>query len=83
MAGRPKGSRSSYGAEVKNTILASFGHVGGIEYLKKQALENPTAYMTLLGKAIPKEMAIEIERTAWEAIDEAENANGDPAQTEV
>lgn len=80
---RPKGSKNSYGAEVKNLILASFGHVGGIEYLKQQAKENPSAYMTLLGKAIPKELAIEIERNAWDAIDEVENANGNPEATEV
>jgi hypothetical protein len=54
-------------------ILASFGQVGGIEYLKQQSIDNPTAYMTLLGKAIPKEVAVEIERNAWEMIDHVES----------
>lgn len=30
---------------------------GGVAYLKQQAQENPAAFMTLLGKVLPKTLA--------------------------
>lgn len=40
-------------ASVKDMVLASLSEVGGLDYLKRQAEENPQAYMALLGKIIP------------------------------
>ena len=55
---RPVGSKGSDAIKLRNTIIASFtdDRVGGIEYLVKQAHENPVAYMGLIGKVLPKEV---------------------------
>ena len=40
-------------ADVKAMILAALAAKGGQKYLEKQADENPTAFLTLVGKIIP------------------------------
>lgn len=55
--GRPKGAVNKATKAVKDMILASLDKVGGEDYLVKQASENPTAYMTLLGKVLPLQLA--------------------------
>lgn len=52
-AGRPKGSSNSKSIALKTMVLNALDRVGGEEYLQKQAMENPTAFMTLIGKLIP------------------------------
>jgi len=46
---------SIVGASFSSTdnLLIQLGDAGGIEYLVKQADENPTAFMTLVGKVLP------------------------------
>lgn len=44
-------------------LKASFSRVGGIEYLVKQAEENPTAYMTMISKLLPKQVEASIEHS--------------------
>ena len=39
--------------EVKEMVLRALSNVGGEKYLEKQARENPTAFMTLVGKVLP------------------------------
>lgn len=51
--GRPKGALNKNTAAVKDMVLAALNNKGGIEYLEKQADENPVAFMTLVGKVIP------------------------------
>lgn len=51
--GRQKGTPNKITAGLKEMILASLDKVGGQEYLEKQAVLNPTAYMTLIGKVLP------------------------------
>lgn len=50
---RPKGSTNAKSILLKNMILHALDRVGGEEYLAKQALENPTAFLTLIGKVLP------------------------------
>ena len=38
-------------------ILGALDDVGGQDYLKKQATENPQAFMTLIGKVLPLQIA--------------------------
>lgn len=57
-AGRPKGSANKIGQELQAMLKASFSRVGGIEYLVKQAEENPTAYMTMISKLLPKQVEV-------------------------
>lgn len=34
-------------------IINALDEAGGVEYLKKQSEENPTAFLTLVGKVLP------------------------------
>ena len=47
-------------AGIKAMILGALSDVGGQEYLKAQAVENPTAFLTLIGKILPKEVEASI-----------------------
>jgi hypothetical protein len=55
--GRPKGVPNKLSADVKSMILAALEGVGGQAYLEKQAEENPIAFMTLIGKVLPLQVA--------------------------
>lgn len=58
--GRPKGIPNKTTTALKEMILQALGeaHVGGgIEYLKKQAADNPTAFLSLVGKVLPMTVA--------------------------
>jgi hypothetical protein len=51
--GRRKGTPNKLNADVKAMILGALDDAGGQEYLTKQAKENPTAFLTLVGKILP------------------------------
>lgn len=53
---RPVGSKNTKANELKNMIIHSLDRLGGIEYLVEQAKTNPVAYMSLIGKVIPKDV---------------------------
>ena len=55
--GRKKGTPNKQTAAVKDMVLTALGNVGGVKYLERQASENPTAFMTLVGKVIPLQVA--------------------------
>lgn len=54
--GRKPGTMNRQTVAVKELILAALDKVGGEKYLILQASENPTAFMTLLGKIIPTQL---------------------------
>lgn len=56
--GRPKGSTDRLNTAIKEMIIASLDEVGGKDYFVKQATENPVAYMTLIGKILPKDVNV-------------------------
>jgi hypothetical protein len=58
--GRPKGVPNKSTAAIKDMLLASLDQVGGQAYFKQQAIENPNAYMSLIGKIIPAEVKNQI-----------------------
>lgn len=51
--GRPKGSVNKSTKALKDMILEALNKKGGIAYLMAQADENPTAFLTLVGKVLP------------------------------
>lgn len=55
--GRKKGTQNAIPAALKDMVLQAAELAGGVEgtvgYLKGQALENPAAFMSLLGKILP------------------------------
>lgn len=67
-AGRPKGSRNKLTLALKEAILEAAeraGEEGGtVGYLERQAIENPAAFMTLLGKVLPLTLTGESESGA-------------------
>lgn len=54
--GRQKGSKNKLTATVKEAIEQAFKDVGGAAYLARMAEEQPTAFMSLLGKIMPTQV---------------------------
>ena len=58
--GRPKGLQNKTTTLLKDAILQAAENAGGkaglIGYLQKQAGENPSAFMPLLGKVLPMQL---------------------------
>ena len=59
--GRKKGVTNKVSAEVKELIRGALDDAGGQEYLVKQAKDNPTACLALVGKILPKDINAKIE----------------------
>jgi hypothetical protein len=55
--GRAKGTPNKLTADVKAMILDALGKAGGADYLLEQSRENPSAFMTLVGKVLPLTLA--------------------------
>lgn len=55
--GRKPGVSNKLTRDVKEMILNALSEMGGVEYLKKNAEENPTAFLTLIGKVLPLTVA--------------------------
>lgn len=51
--GRPKGAANKVTKALKDMVLHALEDAGGQAYLSRQANENPTAFMTLVGKVLP------------------------------
>lgn len=54
--GRGKGNVNKTTAAIKEMIEGALQEAGGQEYLVKQAKENPTAFLTLVGKILPRDI---------------------------
>lgn len=55
--GRKKGVPNKVTAAVKDMVLQALGNAGGVQYLEQQAKDNPTAFLTLVGKVIPLQVS--------------------------
>lgn len=51
--GRTKGTPNKVTGELKDMILTALENKGGVKYLERQAEDNPTAFMSLVGKVLP------------------------------
>jgi hypothetical protein len=58
--GRPKGIPNKLTQTVRDAILESFDMAGGSQYLAKMAIEQPVAYLSLLGKVLPTQVKMEV-----------------------
>lgn len=56
-AGRPKGSPNKVTLSIKAMVERALHKVGGVEYLAQQARENPVAFMGLVGRVLPLQLA--------------------------
>jgi hypothetical protein len=52
-AGRPRGSKNKISLALKEMILTALDEAGGVDYLKRLAIENSSAFASLLGKVLP------------------------------
>lgn len=69
--GRVKGVPNKMTKALKEMILGALEDAGGQHYLKKQAKEQPAAFMSLLGRVLPATLAGDPENPikhvfAWE-----------------
>jgi len=58
-AGRPPGSLNKTTLKLREAILSALDKVGGDEYLAKLAIENSSAFASLLGKVLPTTLTSE------------------------
>lgn len=56
-AGKAKGTPNKLTRDVKEMILTALSDVGGAKYLARQAEQNPVAFMGLVGKVLPLQLA--------------------------
>lgn len=61
--GRTKGVQNVITRELKEMIFAALEDVGGQNYLAAQAKENPTAFLSLIGKLVQREMKVDANHT--------------------
>lgn len=75
--GRPAGEPNKMTAELKGMIEAALTNAGGVSYLTQQAHENPSAFLSLVGKLLPKDInakvGIEDDLKAWLASMKRDN----------
>lgn len=55
--GRSKGTPNKVNRELKEMILQALSDAGGIDYLKQQAKDTPTAFLSLVGKVLPLQVS--------------------------
>lgn len=55
--GRPKGIPNAFNAQIKDMILGALSDVGGRRYLAQRALDQPVAFMALVGRVLPYQLA--------------------------
>jgi hypothetical protein len=53
--GRRKGVPNRINRDLREMILCALDAAGGEDYLVRQASENPTAFLSLVGRVLPKE----------------------------
>lgn len=53
---RPRGSPNKVTRHLKDMILGALDKAGGEDYLVKQSKDNPTAFLTLVGKVLPMQV---------------------------
>ena len=56
--GRGKGNLNKNTAAIKDMIDQALREAGGVEYLKTQARDNPSAFLGLIGKILPKDISV-------------------------
>lgn len=70
---RPKGSDNRRSIAIKQMIEKALDRVGGEDYFVQQAKENPAAFMTLVGRAMPKEVEATIRKSFFDELAQPED----------
>ena len=61
--GSRKGIPNKVTGELKEMILQALDEKGGVQYLKTQAGKNPKAFLALLGRILPMQVAASLEHS--------------------
>jgi hypothetical protein len=61
--GRKKGVPNVATRDLREMILVALEKAGGAEYLYEQSLSNPNAFLSLVGKCLPKDIKAELVAT--------------------
>ena len=56
-AGRKPGVPNKDNADIRAMIISALNQVGGVDYLAARAVDTPAAFMTLVGKVLPLQLA--------------------------
>jgi hypothetical protein len=56
-AGRPKGRLGNETGDIKAMVVGALQAVGGVEYLAARALDQPVAFMGLVGRVLPLQVS--------------------------
>lgn len=70
--GRPKGAVNKVNAELKEMIREALDMAGGVEYLYEQASANPTAFLSLVAKILPRDIKVESHNYNHRELSDAE-----------
>jgi hypothetical protein len=54
--GRPKGVPNRQTTKIKDMITEALSQAGGVQYLARQAEENPGPFLALVGKVMPMQL---------------------------
>lgn len=68
--GRPLGVPNKITGSVKEMLLGALEQAGGVDWLARQADENPVAFMSLLARLLPSELNVDARLTQFEPITE-------------
>lgn len=74
--GRLKGVPNKATKALKDMILGALDDAGGQDYLRRQSIENPTAFLTLIGKVLPTTINADVNTRI---VDRIEHVIVDPA----
>lgn len=67
--GRAKGTQNKATGEIKEMLRQALDESGGVEYFKRQAVENPVSFNTLIAKIIPADVKTTVDgkmTISWE-----------------
>ena len=66
--GRQAGTPNKIPGALKEMILEALDGAGGVDYLQRQAKDNPTAFLSLVAKVLPKDVRAEVRQAENLAI---------------
>ena len=75
--GRPKGSQNKATKALKDMILGALDDAGGQDYLRRQSIENPAAFLRLIGKVLPTTINADVNA---KVVNRVEHVIVDPAR---
>jgi len=55
-SGRPKGRVAKETADIKAMVVGALQSIGGVEYFAARAIDQPVAFMALVGRVLPLQL---------------------------